>query len=124
MPILLFAPPDTVIQSTVVVIEGDSVQLQVPIERREYRDSSYYAVVSGAVVGDIRPSLEKLDIYATREVVVPKTPFIRPYAGITAGAGIFGIGGGVTIKQKVDVGGKYYRAKGNDMWGIEVNYRF
>lgn len=123
IPRLLFAPADT-IHTTTIVVQGDSLQMQVPIERREYRDSNYYAVISGAVVGDIHPSLEQLDIYTTREVITPKTPLFRPYLGITAGGGLFGIGGGVTIKQKIDVGGRYYRASGKDLCGVEVNYRF
>ena len=35
----------------------DSVPVQLPFERREYRDSSYFAIVSGIALGDCHPTL-------------------------------------------------------------------
>ena len=65
VPRLLFAPADTVkvVQTVAIADKGDSVTLDVAIEHREYRDSTYRAVVSGAVVGDIRPTLDFIETY-------------------------------------------------------------
>lgn len=104
MPRLLFAPADTV-QTTMVIVKSDSLQhdlqhdlqLQVPIERREYRDSTYYAIVSGAVIGDIHPSLESIEIYNrnTVQTIELHPQKIRPYASINAGRDAFGAGAGI-----------------------------
>ncbi|MBQ5844262.1 MAG: hypothetical protein IIW52_05345 [Alistipes sp.] len=108
IPRLLFAPTDTV-QTTTVIIKGDSLQLQVPIERREYRDSSYYAVVSGAVVGDIHPELVSLETYAknTMQVLGYKPPMFRFYISGAFGKDALGAGAGVLIKNRYGIGADY-----------------
>jgi hypothetical protein len=118
MPRLLFAPADTV-HTTTVIFKGDSVELQVPIERREYRDSSYYAVVSGAVVGDIHPTLESIQTYSSNTVqttyIYP--PKVRPYVSGALGKESIGAGVGILICNKHAVGVDYTYAggKGNLM---------
>ena len=48
VPVLLFAPPDTVTETVVVKVGADSVQMKVAMETRPYSDSTYRAQVSGA----------------------------------------------------------------------------
>ena len=84
---------------TVVLERVDSVLVAVDIERRVYQDSSYRAVVSGAVVGDIHPTLDHIDIYSRNEtrIVEHKAPMFRPYIRGSVGQELMGIGGGVSI---------------------------
>lgn len=87
VPHLLFAPADTVVQTVVIAENRDSVTLSVPVERREYRDSTYRAVVSGAVVGDIRPSLDFIETYNRTTVTTVQLSERRKYFAVTAGIG-------------------------------------
>ena len=58
VPRLLFAPADTVIR-VVETKDGDSVQMDIPVQTVEYRDSTYYARVVGPVVGSLAPRLDR-----------------------------------------------------------------
>ena len=111
---------------TVVVERVDSVLVAVDVERRVYQDSLYRAVVSGAVVGDIHPTLESIDIYARSEtrIVERSVPMFRPYVSASVGREMMGIGGGVSIKDRVDVGAKYMRVGNSDAVMVELGYRF
>lgn len=74
VPRLMFAPTDTV--HTVTIIR-DSVEIELPFERREYKDSTYYAIVSGVSVGGYRPTLEHIETYNT---TITRTQTVRePY---------------------------------------------
>lgn len=116
-------PADTVVKE---VVRVDSVLVAVDIERREYKDSMYRAVVSGAVVGDIHPTLESMEVYARSEtkVVERSVPTLRPYISASVGREAMGIGGGVSIKDRVDVGAKYMRVGSTDAVMFEASYRF
>lgn len=116
-------PADTVVRE---VVRVDSVLVAVDVERREYRDSMYRAVVSGAVVGDIHPTLESMEVYARNEtrVVERSVPLLRPYISASVGREMMGIGGGVSIKDRVDVGAKYMRVGSTDAVMFEASYRF
>lgn len=116
-------PADTVVRE---VVRVDSVLVAVDVERREYRDSLYRAVVSGAVVGDIHPTLESMEVYARNEtrVVERSVPMFRPYISASVGREMMGIGGGVSIKDRVDVGAKYMRVGNTDAVMFEASYRF
>lgn len=118
-------PADTVVRE-VEVVRVDSVLVAVEVERREYRDSLYRAVVSGAVVGDIHPTLESMEVYARSEtrVVERNVPMFRPYISASVGREMMGIGGGVSIKDRVDVGAKYMRVGGTNAVMFEASYRF
>lgn len=111
---------------TVVIERVDSVLVAVDIERRVYQDSSYRAVVSGAVVGDIHPTLDHIDIYSRSEtrIVEHKAPMVRPYIRGSVGRELMGIGGGVSIKDRVDVDVQYMRMGNNNMVVVGANYRF
>lgn len=124
-------PADTVVvkvADTVVkeVVRVDSVLVAVDVERREYKDALYRAVVSGAVVGDIRPTLESMEVYARSEtrIVERSVPMFRPYISASVGREMMGIGGGVSIKDRVDVGAKYMRVGSTDAVMFEASYRF
>ena len=123
VPVYVPTPADTV-----VVARVDSVLVEVPVEveRREYKDSLYRAVVSGAKIGELRPTLESMEVYARSEVqiVEQKAPWIRPYVSASGGRGLFGVGGGISVKQKVDVGAMYLRVDNKDKWAIMASYRF
>lgn len=93
VPRLLFAPADTVTicnglpddNSADVGKMVDSITLDVAIEHREYSDSTYRAVVSGAVVGDIRPTLDFIETYnRTTTITVER----KQRFAITANAGV------------------------------------
>lgn len=111
---------------TVVVERVDSVLVAVDIERRVYQDSSYRAVVSGAVVGDIHPTLEEIDIYSRSEtrIIEHKAPMFRPYIRGSVGRELMGIGGGVSIKDRVDIDVQYMRVGNKNMVVVGANYRF
>ena len=116
-------PADTVVKE---VVRVDSVLVAVDIERRVYGDDRYRAVVSGAVVGDIHPILESMDIYAKTEtrIIEHKAPMFRPYIRGSIGKEIIGIGGGVSIKDRVDVDVQYMRIGNSNMVVVGANYRF
>ena len=63
MPVLLFAPPDTVTETVVVKVGADSVQMKVAMETRPYSDSTYRAQVSGPRIGNLRPTLDWIETY-------------------------------------------------------------
>lgn len=123
LPRLLFVPADTV-HTTTVIVKGESVELQVPIERREYRDSSYYAVVSGAVVGDIHPTLESIETYAknTVQTTYVHPPKVRPYVSGAFGKQSIGAGAGILICNKHAVGVDYTYAGGQG--SVMARYSF
>lgn len=116
-------PADTVVKE---VVRIDSVLVAVDVERREYKDSMYRAVVSGAVVGDIHPTLDHIDIYSRSEtrIIEHKAPMLRPYIRGSVGKELMGIGGGVSIKDRVDVDMQYMRVGNNNMVVVGANYRF
>lgn len=111
---------------TVVVERVDSVLVAVDIERRVYQDSLYRAVVSGAVVGDIHPTLDHIDIYSRNETrtIEHKAPMFRPYLRGSIGRELVGVGGGVSIKDRVDVDVQYMRMGNKNMVVVGANYRF
>ena len=121
--VYVHTPADTIVKETIRV---DSVLVAVDIERREYQDSLYRAVVSGAVVGDIHPSLDHIDIYSRSETRVIKhaPPMFRPYIRGSVGQELMGIGGGVSIKDRVDVDVQYMRMGNRNMVVVGANYRF
>jgi hypothetical protein len=123
VPVYVPMPADTV-----VVARVDSVLIEVPVEveNREYKSEDYRAIVSGAVVGDIHPTLESMEVYARNEVKVVEhnAPILRPYISASVGREMMGIGGGVSIKDRVDIGAKYIRMGNANAVAIEMNYRF
>lgn len=131
VPVYVTTPADTVVENKGDVEEKDSadstlVEVPVEVERREYKSEEYRAVVSGAKIGDLRPTLESMEIYnhSTTSVVEIKPPLFTPYISACGGKGIFGVGGGVSIMDKVDVGAKYLRVNNKDAWVIEASWRF
>lgn len=119
--------PDTVfVDREHIVIKTDSVQVPVNFERRTYGDDRYRAVVSGAAIGDMHPSLESIDIYSKTEtkIVQYKAPTFRPYIRGIVGKEAIGIGGGVSIKDRVDIDVQYMRFRNDNMVVFGANYRF
>ena len=121
--VYVLTPSDTVVKE---IVRVDSVLVAVDIERRVYQDSLYRAVVSGAVVGDIHPTLDHIDIYSRNEtrIIEHKAPMVRPYIRGSVGRELMGIGGGVSIKDRVDVDVQYMRMGNKNMVVVGANYRF
>lgn len=123
VPIYVPTPSDTVVNYRV-----DTVRMQVPvnIESREYRDSTYRAVVTGPVIGDYSPTLDEIEIYNRKETIItkPTVSIIRPMVSVGGGKNSFSIGGGVTILQKIDLEAKYLRIDNKDHFMIEGGWHF
>lgn len=123
VPVYVPTPADTV-----VIARVDSILVEVPVEveRREYKDSLYRAVVSGAKIGDLRPTLESMEVYSRNitSIVEIKPPLFTPYVSVCAGGELFGIGGGISIRQQFDLGVKYVRVNKQNAWMLEANYKF
>ena len=87
VPKWLFAPADTTFTTVTINPNRDSVPVQLPFERREYRDSSYFAIVSGIALGDCHPTLEHIETYGrtiTQQKII-RTPYrwqLGPAAGV------------------------------------------
>lgn len=119
--------PDTVfVDREHIVVKTDSVKVPVNFERRTYGDDRYRAVVSGAAIGDIHPSLESIDIFSKTEtkVIQHNAPTFRPYIRGSIGKEVIGIGGGVSIKDRVDIDVQYMRFGNDNMVVFGANYRF
>ena len=119
--------PDTVfVDRETVITKTDSVKVPVNFERRTYGDDRYRAVVSGAAIGDMHPSLESIDIYQKTEIrtISYKAPTFRPYVRGSIGKEAIGIGGGVSIKDRVDIDVQYMRFRNDNMVVFGANYRF
>lgn len=118
--------PDTVfVDREHFVIKTDSVQAPVNFERRTYGDDRYRAVVSGVAIGNIHPSLESIDIYSKTEtkIIQYNAPTFRPYIRGSVGKEAIGIGGGVSIKDRVDIDVQYMRLDNRNMMVIGANFR-
>lgn len=131
VPVYVPTPADTVVENKESAEENarkDSTLVEVPVEveRREYKSEEYRAVVSGVKIGDLRPTLESMEIYShnTTSIEEIKPPLFTPYISACGGKGVFGVGGGVSIKQKVDVGAMYLRVDNKDKWAIMASYRW
>lgn len=127
LPKLLFAPADTVVKTIVQTANGDSVEVSFPTEQRVYKDSTYYAIVSGAVVGDRRPTLDYIETYnktiTTEVTITPKK--VRPYVGASIcvfGNWSAGVNAGVLFKDHHAVGAGYERAHNDNR--IKLNYSY
>ena len=117
--VYVHTPADTIVKEMVRV---DSVLVAVDIERREYRGDHYRAVISGAIIGNIHPSLDEIDIYTNNEVI--PSPQFRPYVSTTFNPHLLGVGGGIRIKDKVDVGAKLVHTNDRNMLVFETSYSF
>lgn len=119
------SPPDTVYMNK-EIIKVDSVKVAIDIERKVYQDSTFKATISGPRIGEYGPNLDDINIYSRTEIKIVEKPypFVVPYVSLGVGKDILGIGGGVTIKQRVDVGAKCLRIKEQNMFLIEANIRF
>lgn len=121
--VYVHTPADTVVKE---VVRVDSVLVAVDIERRVYGDDRYRAVISGAAIGNIHPTLESIDIYSKTEtrIVGHKAPMFRPYIRGSVGKELLGLGGGVSIKDRIDVDVQYMRIGDDNMVVFGANYRF
>ena len=84
VPAMLFAPPDTVWQTRVVV---DSVEVNVAMESRTYSDSTYRAQVSGPAIGGLHPTLDWVETYSRTTTTTIKQKPSRWGLGVQVGYG-------------------------------------
>lgn len=127
VPERVTTPRDDVADSvSMEVVERDSSEVAVDIERKVYEDDRYKATISGPRIGEYSPVLESIDIYTQTETRVVQQPvkWIRPYVSALAGKDVLGIGGGVMIKERVSIGVKYMRFNDKDVVGAEMNVLF
>lgn len=122
--VTVYVPSETLEPDT--IYRCDTIRLPVNVEQRIYGDDRYRAVVSGAVIGDIRPSLDGIEIYQKTETrfVEKDAPLFRPYVSASIGKDIFGLGGGVSIKNNFDLGVKYLRIDSKNKLMVEGSIRF
>ena len=85
VPRLLFVPADTVVRVVEAESGADSVQVEIQVRTLEYRDSAYYARVSGPVVGNLAPRLDWIETYNR---TITRTVTKRSRFAVTAGVGI------------------------------------
>ena len=85
VPKLLFAPADTVARVVEAASGADSVQMEIPVRTLEYRDSTYYARVSGPVIGTLVPQLDWIETY---DRTITQTVTKRNRFAVTAGVGV------------------------------------
>lgn len=85
VPRLLFAPADTVVRVVEAVNGADSVQIEIPVRTLEYRDSTYYARVSGPIIGTLAPRLDWIETYNR---TITRTVTKRNRFAVTAGVGV------------------------------------
>lgn len=123
-PRLLFAPKDTVVYTRV-----DSVEVAFRVERREYRDSTYRAIISGAVVGERRPTLDYIETYertTTSTVVIPPKK-VRLFVGGGIGIGkgwSVSVGGGLLLNDHHAISVGYERVANDNLAKIGYHYLF
>lgn len=84
LPVMLFAPADTVWQTRVVV---DSVEVNVAMESRTYSDSTYRAQVSGPAIGGLHPTLDWVETYSRTTTTTIKQKPSRWGLGVQVGYG-------------------------------------
>lgn len=84
VPRMLFAR-DTVFRTVIEPGGGDSVEITVPVEHKQYGDSTYRAQISGPRIGQLGPSLDWIETYnrTTTRSVTKRNRF-----ALTAGVGV------------------------------------
>lgn len=93
---------------------NDTTFVSLPVERREYRDSNYYAVVSG-----IRPSLDEIAVFPeTRVVTQTITQTVEGKKRVTR----FGIGLQAGFGAQYGLRGRQFDA--GPYVGVGVSYNF
>lgn len=100
--------------------------IEVSIERVVYQNDKYRAVISGPKIGEFKPTLEEINIYSKCEHITQKKklPSISPYISMCGGNNALGIGGGISINNKIDIGIKYVQVGIQDALMLEVNIKF
>ena len=93
-------------------VRNDTTYIEMPVERKEYRDSNYYAVVSG-----IRPQLDEISVYPETKVITKEITVYEERKPTRFGVGLqvgFGAQYGIRGKQ-FDVG---------PYLGVGISYNF
>lgn len=83
---------DFPVESVVFVDSTSNVQVEIPIETKEYKDSTYRAVISG-----FQPSLDEIEIY-TPTTIITQTERVQLKPKITLSVGT-GVGWNPITKQ-------------------------
>ena len=91
--------------------------VEVPIEKVVYKEKEFEATISGATIGNIKPTLDNITIYDRKRL-------FTPYASIMLGKDVFSVGGGVTIQEKHGIGVEYLNLGGKSAIGYKYTYNF
>ena len=99
-PVFRYSYIHDTVRTYFTTLQHDTVQVDVPIERRIYaEDSVYRAVVSGPSIGQYGPSLDTISVYQRTKVITVtnnvRIPPPRWSWGVQAGVGV-NAGGSVT----------------------------
>lgn len=109
IPHIIFMPSDTIRESVIVKVGADSSEMRLAIERKEYRDSTYFAVVSGPALGDYHPQLDWIETYNTTRTRTHISSKVKRWGiGVTAGYGCFAVDGTIKSGPTLSVGVSYH----------------
>lgn len=107
-------------------IRENKDSIEISIERVVYQNEDYRAVIRGPKIGEFKPVLEEIDIYSKCGHIstTNKVPTITPYISMCGGNKVLGIGGGISINNKVDIGLKYIQLGTQNALMVEFNIKF
>lgn len=109
IPHILFMPSDTVRESVIVKVRPDSSEMRLAMERKEYRDSTYFAVVSGPAIGDYHPQLDWIETYNTTRTRTHVSSKVKRWGiGVTTGYGCFAVDGTIKSGPTLSIGVSYH----------------
>lgn len=97
---------------TDTIIRNDTTYIEMPVERREYRDTNYRAVVSG-----IRPQLDEISVFPETRIVTQTVTVTEKRRPTKFGVGVqVGFGGTYGLVHKQLDAGPYV--------GVGISYNF
>lgn len=97
---------------TDTIVRNDTTYIELPVERKEYRDSNYYAVVSG-----INPSLDEISVYPETKIITKEVTVYEKKKPTRFGVGLqVGFGAQYGIRSKQFDAGPYV--------GVGISYNF
>uniref|UniRef100_UPI0040565540 DUF6808 domain-containing protein n=1 Tax=Alistipes sp. TaxID=1872444 RepID=UPI0040565540 len=88
VPRILFFHKDSIVSNDPIIPLHDSVEMEIEVDRRVYRDSMYEAQVSGPVIGPYGPTLDYIKLFnQTTTNTIFLTP--RKWFEVNAETGVF-----------------------------------
>lgn len=80
-------PVEVVVHDTIrdLMVRVDTVFVEAQEVRKEYKDSTYHAVISGLALGDHQPRLESIEVYNT---TITQVRLKKPHFAVLGGVGV------------------------------------